>query len=89
MKHKPELNLSSEPTAEHLTSSQTIAKPLVISSNILVHKKDFKIEQSKMIVEHFIWDCPNCTKQNKTLEFYVDNKKLWCSNCMSEFTYQW
>ncbi len=30
MKHKPELNLSSEPTAEDLTSSQTFAKPLVI-----------------------------------------------------------
>ncbi len=31
MKPKLELNLSSEPTAEDLTSSQTIAKPNVIS----------------------------------------------------------
>ena len=34
MKQKPKLNLSSEPTAEDLTSSQTIAKPHVGGSTV-------------------------------------------------------
>jgi hypothetical protein len=47
----------------------------------LVYRVDFKIEQSNMIVEHFIWKCPYCSKQNRTFEFNVTDCELFCVGC--------
>jgi hypothetical protein len=65
------------------------SKPLIGGSKILIHEKDFRIEKSRMVVEHFVWDCPNCGKTNRTLEFNVKNNKLWCDGCYKETTYAW
>jgi transposase len=55
----------------------------------LIHKKDFKIIQVREIVEYFIWNCPNCGKDCKSMEYSVRDKELFCSNCSKFFPYSW
>ena len=62
MKLKPELNLSSEPTAEDLTSSQTIAKPLVKCWCFLCHIE--LVEEKEKFGMHGEIVCPECYNDN-------------------------
>ena len=61
----------------------------VSSSKIMVHKNDFTIIQKIEIVEYFIWKCPHCGKDNKTIEYAVNNQKLFCSGCLKFIPYMW
>jgi transposase-like protein len=47
----------------------------------ITHGIGFTIQQSRMIVERFIWNCPYCASPNKTLEFGVRDNRLICDSC--------
>jgi hypothetical protein len=57
------------------------------NDKILDYGTDIKIESEKMTVEYFVWDCPNCGRHNRTLEFNVSNYLLWCIDCHKETKY--
>jgi len=87
---KTELEIANEKILELESQVKKLSLNLPVSSSkIMVEGKDFKIEQSRMTVEHFVWNCPDCGNANRTLEFSVHDMKLFCSGCWRQFTYAW
>lgn len=61
------------------------------TDKVLIHEKDFTIEQRRMVVEFFIWSCPNCGKKQRTMEFSANLLKpeLFCGDCCKYTRYAW
>lgn len=47
------------------------------------------IETVKMDTEFINWKCPNCGSKNRTIEWTISNKELFCIHCTKTTKYSW